>query len=156
MRLLTATAATQGARADDFHWCTEGELVWVHEDTADEGWIAQTADAGGPDRARELDAEVSGIARAWIGLSSHRATTTARVCELPFSVGDVRLALRGYLESAGFARFLQPWQLEQVLDEEVGLLVRLGRRYPPGTIVERRGPYMRARPVGPMGQAEVA
>lgn len=141
MRLLTATAATQGERADDFHWCTEGELVWLHEDAVDDG--------------EERD-DLCGIARAWIGLSSHRATTTARVRELPFSPADLRLALRGYLESAGFARFLQPWELERALDEEAGMLIRLGRQYPAGTVVERRGPYMRARPVGPVGHADVA
>jgi hypothetical protein len=140
MRLLTATSATQGSRSDDFYWCTEGELVWVHEDTADE----------------EDPADVSGIARSWIGLSSHRATTTARVSDLPFSQADVRLALRGYLESAGFARFLQPWELERILDDEVAMLIRLGRRYPSGSVVERRGPYMRARPSGGLGQADVA
>jgi hypothetical protein len=137
VRLLTATADTQGFRDDDFDWCTEGELVWVHEDTNE-------------------DSDLGGIGRAWIGLSSHRASTTARVRDLPFSLADIRLALRGYLESAGFARFLQPWELERTLDEEVGLLVRLGRRYPPGTVVERRGPYMRARPAGPFRSADVA
>ena len=80
----------------------------------------------------------------------------AGVRELPFSLADVRLALRGYLESAGFARFLQPWELEAALDEEVGLLIRLGRRYPVGTVVERRGPYMRARPADPFRSADVA
>lgn len=150
MRLLTATAATQGERQDDFHWCTEGELVWVHEDSLDDGtddWTDRRP-AGGDD--------LCGIARAWIGLSSHRATTTARVSDLPFTPADVRLALRGYLESAGFARFLQPWELESALDEEAALLIRLGRRYPTGTVVERRGPYMRARSAGPLGRADVA
>ena len=134
MRLLIATAATQGSRSDDFHWCTEGELVWVHDSSG---------------------AGDGGIDRAWIGLSSHRATTTAGVRDLPFSVADLRLALRGYLESAGFTRYLQPWEVERVLDEEVGLLVRLGRRYPAGTVVERRGPYMRVRPAR-IGRADVA
>ena len=31
MKILVATALTQGASADDYHYCIEGELVWLQE-----------------------------------------------------------------------------------------------------------------------------
>jgi hypothetical protein len=166
MRLLTATAETQGKRPDDFHWCVQGELVWVQE-ADDVGSADRPADRSvvGDHVGREAPQgradvgqdrfDASGIARSWIGLSSHRATTTARVSDLPLSPADVRLALLGYLESSGFAGLLQPWELERVLDDESALLLRRGARYPAGTIVERRGPYMRAR-ASDIGRADVA
>ena len=29
MRILVATGHTQRWRRDDYHWCVEGELVWI-------------------------------------------------------------------------------------------------------------------------------
>ena len=29
MKVLVATAQTQGERANDFNYCIEGELVWI-------------------------------------------------------------------------------------------------------------------------------
>jgi hypothetical protein len=31
MKILVATALTQGASTDDYHYCIEGELVWLQE-----------------------------------------------------------------------------------------------------------------------------
>lgn len=137
MKLLTATAATQGHRANDFHWCTEGELVWVQEEESD------------CDRYED-----TGTSRAWVGMSSHRATSTAVVADLPLTGADLREALRGYLESAGFAAYIAPDELAKILNEEVELLSRIGGRYPVGMVVERQGPLMRAR--GRAAQSDVA
>lgn len=128
MRLLTATAATQGRRADDFHGCVEGELVWVQEEELD----------------REQHADGDGR-RSWVGISSRRVTTTAVVADLSMTVSELRRALRGYLGTAGWAAHLPDDGMERMLTEEVEVLVRIGGRYPVGTVVERQGPLMRAR-----------
>lgn len=137
MQLLTATSATQGRRDNDFHWCTEGELVWVREEESDRDRFEDT-----------------GVSRAWVGLSSHRATTTAIVTDLPFTAADVRSALRGYLDSVGFGGGMSSGVLEEILDQEVELLVRLGSSVRVGTVVERQGPLMRSRGRAP--HSEVA
>jgi hypothetical protein len=31
MKILAATALTQGTSPDDYHYCVEGELVWIQE-----------------------------------------------------------------------------------------------------------------------------
>src|ERR1700736_5056520 len=62
MKILTATSRTQGQRDSDFHWCIEGELVHFG--------LVCAADREDPDGG-------CGCGRAFAGLNSHRATTTA-------------------------------------------------------------------------------
>ena len=31
MKILVATGLTQGAEPNDYHFCVEGELVWIQE-----------------------------------------------------------------------------------------------------------------------------
>jgi hypothetical protein len=118
MNLLTATSKTQGARASDFCLAIEGELVWVREVCRKD-----RDDADGP----------CGCGRAFAGLNSHEATTTAEIRDLPLDRGDVVVALRGYRESAGLQR-IPLYLLEPEVDEVLAWL----DRWPPGTIVERR------------------
>jgi hypothetical protein len=86
MKLLTATRERQGERDGDFCHAIEGELVLL-------GFVCATDEAD-PDGG-------CGCGRAFSGMSSMRATTTAVVRDLDVSLDDVRLAVEGYYVSAG-------------------------------------------------------
>jgi hypothetical protein len=129
MKLLTATTYGQGGRANDFSWTYEGELVWPGTRCA--------RDARDPDGG-------CGCGRALSGLNSQRATTTALVRDLPLSVADVRTALAGYLEDAGYD-VPPPAALAHTVDE---LLAAIDA-WPVGAIIERRGEYLQLRQVQP-------
>ena len=86
MKLLTATRERQGERDGDFCFAVEGELVLL-------GFVCATDEAD-PDGG-------CGCGRAFSGMSSMRATTTAVVRDLDVSLDDVRLAVEGYYVSAG-------------------------------------------------------
>src|SRR6478609_5270708 len=64
MKILVATALTQGTSPDDYHYGTEGELVLLQEPC---------------DRDKNDPAGPCGCGRAFAGAASHRATTTAMV-----------------------------------------------------------------------------
>jgi hypothetical protein len=86
MKLLTATHERQGEQDGDFCHAIEGELVLL-------GFVCATDEAD-PDGG-------CGCGRAFSGMSSMRATTTALVRDLDVSLADVRLAVEGYYVSAG-------------------------------------------------------
>jgi hypothetical protein len=86
MKLLTATHERQGEQAGDFCHAIEGELVLL-------GFVCAT-DEKDPDGG-------CGCGRAFSGMSSMRATTTAMVRDLDVTVDDVRLAVEGYHISSG-------------------------------------------------------
>src|SRR5690348_12801697 len=87
MKILTATAASQGMRSNDFDFTIEGELAGI-------GLICAT-DQLDPDGG-------CGCGRAFFGLSSHRATTTARIRDLPMTRDDLIEAFGAYYEAAGY------------------------------------------------------
>jgi hypothetical protein len=118
MKILTATATSQGARDNDFTWAVEGELVLIQPPCA--------TDKRDPDGR-------CGCGRAFAGISSHRATTTAQVRDLPLSYADVTEAYGGYLESAGFGRPPES-ELARIVNDMIALVVD----WEPGAIVERR------------------
>ena len=106
MRMLVATALTQGARAGDYHWCVEGEPVWVQEPCA-----ADRRDPDGP----------CGCGRGFAGLHSHRATTTVRVIEnAGFTRDDLVLALEASLGDV--SDFYQTPVMEILQEEGVFIL----------------------------------
>jgi hypothetical protein len=86
MKLLTATRERQGDQDGDFCHAIEGELVLL-------GFVCATDEAD-PDGG-------CGCGRAFSGMSSMRATTTALVRDLDVSIDDVKLAVEGYFVSAG-------------------------------------------------------
>jgi hypothetical protein len=86
MKLLTATRERQGERDGDFCHAIEGELVML-------GFVC-ALDEADPDGG-------CGCGRAFSGMSSMRATTTALVRDLDVSIDDVSLAVEGYYISAG-------------------------------------------------------
>lgn len=117
MRILVATGRTQGCRANDYDWCIEGELVRIGEVCA--------RDRADPDGG-------CGCGRGFAGLNSHRATTTARVADLPLTRAEYAEAIRSGLEAQGWP--LSCFSPEQEADD---LAAAVGG-WPAGTVVERR------------------
>jgi len=115
MKVLVATNETQGQRSNDFCYCIEGELVTVG--------LVCAADESDPDGG-------CGCGRAFIGLNSHKATTTAKVKDVELSEEDYVEALRSSLEQQG-------WPTEDVA-ELAAWLTELVDSWPTGAIVERR------------------
>ncbi len=115
MKVLVATHESQGQRDNDFCYCIEGELVTVG--------LVCAADERDPDGG-------CGCGRAFAGLNSHKATTTAKVKEVELSEEDYVEALRSSLEQQG-------WPTEDV-PELAAWLVQLVDTWPIGAVVERR------------------
>jgi hypothetical protein len=124
MRLLTATERTQGQRDNDFHWCIEGELVIPPPQVCE-------LDRSDPDGG-------CGCGRAFAGLSSHRATTTAIVSEIEgFSRYDLFDAIRSSLEQQG-------WATDEAGDL-TDVMVELAAEHPIGTVLEHRLEHIAVR-----------
>jgi len=112
MKILVATGLTQGTSPDDYHYCVEGELVWV-QDPCDR----DLDDPDGP----------CGCGRGFAGAASHRATTTAMVVESDMTRDDVVLAFQTSLVDGG-------WPLEwaeAVADDNLEIAAQL----PMGSII---------------------
>jgi len=127
MNVITATHISQGARSGDFDWAVEGELIMFG--------VVCARDETDPDGG-------CGCGRAFSGLSSHRATTTAVIRDLPLSRTDVQQALAGYYEAGGWGRI----PAAEIADE-VDDLLDLAARWPVGTVLERRLDVLRPRAV---------
>jgi len=115
MKVLVATSDTQGQRGNDFSYCIEGELVTVG--------LVCAADEENPDGG-------CGCGRAFAGLNSHKATTTAKVKDVELSEEDYVEALRSSLAQQG-------WPTEDV-GELAAWLVQLVSTWPTGSVIERR------------------
>lgn len=123
MKLLTATRERQGEQDGDFCYAIEGELVLL-------GFVCATDEAD-PDGG-------CGCGRAFSGMSSMRATTTAVVRDLDVSVDDLRLALTGYYVSAGIGPdVIGDAEFEEVLTATLEDLAQLAH-VPVGAVVGRR------------------
>src|SRR4051812_40069659 len=116
MKILVATAQSQGHRTNDFHFCIDGELVILS--------FPCDRDTNDPDGR-------CGCSRSFAGLNSHRATTTALVTALPdFTADDYLEAIHGFLEATGFDADLA----EDIAREHL----RLAQQFPVGAVLERR------------------
>jgi hypothetical protein len=126
LRILTATGRTQGQRRNDFNYLVDGEPVY----------IGMTCDGATPD-------DGCGCARAWSGLDSHKAGTTAEVTETAMTKAEFRAAYAAGLLAAG-------WDLEPAdLDEMAAEMLDLAAHFPAGTVVEHRGRTIQARRPAP-------
>jgi hypothetical protein len=124
MKLLTATREGQGDRDGDFCHAAEGELVFA-------GFVCAT-DRSDPDG-------VCGCGRAFSGLNSLRATTTALVRDLDLTYDDVRMALSAHFVAAGMGPdVLGAVDVEDMLAEEVDQTIRYAEYWEPGSVVGRR------------------
>lgn len=116
MKVLAATRRTQGAQADDFDHTIDGELVYINT-------VCEEAC---------LDLDDCGCRRAFIGMVSAKATTTAEVRELDVSLDDFRAMLLDSLESAGW-RGVSP---ERLTTMTYNLTATIGH-LPAGAVVGR-------------------
>jgi hypothetical protein len=122
MKILVATSSTQGARANDYNFCVDGELVWIQE----------PCDRG----IREPDGGC-GCGRGFAGAASHRATTTAMVTDSALTRAEVMLAFQTSLADGGWPI---SWYRE-VTEDNIGMAAR----FEVGTVVERRLDTVTAR-----------
>jgi hypothetical protein len=123
MKLLTATRERQGERDGDFCHAIEGELVLL-------GFVCATDEAD-PDGG-------CGCGRAFSGMSSMRATTTAVVRDLDVSLDDVRLAVEGYYVSSGLGPdVIGGAEFEEVVSATLEDLAEI-THVPVGAVVGRR------------------
>jgi hypothetical protein len=117
MKILTATARSQGARPSDFDWCIEGELVWVPEPCEAS---ARSTDTG------------CGCVRAFGGLASHRSTTTAVVRDLSGLTPELLIEiLAASLRDQGWP---SDWA-----EADAQELMAIASRLDEGDVVERHG-----------------
>ena len=124
MKVITATARTQGRRDNDFYWCVDGELV-----------IPPTSICA---RDRDDPDGGCGCGRSFGGLSSHRATTTAQVSEIEgFTRDDYLVAVRSSLDEQG-------WPTEVAADI-VDLMMEVAGSFPIGTVLEHRDDHIVVR-----------
>lgn len=121
MRVLVATETTQGVREDDFSWATPGELVMFGAICADD---------------LRATGRSCGCGRAFAGLHSERATTTAEVVESGMTLDDLVLAFRDSLQQGGWidATSDQDDAHELVLTSVMEMLL-VADRYPAGTVI---------------------
>ena len=124
MKLLTATRERQGERDGDFCFAVEGELVLL-------GYVC-AADEADPDGG-------CGCGRAFSGMGSLRATTTALVRDLDVSLDDVRLAVEGYYVAAGMGpEVIGSAEFAEVVSATVEEMVDIATPLPAGAVVGRR------------------
>jgi hypothetical protein len=124
MKLLTATHERQGEQDGDFCHAIEGELVLL-------GFVCATDEAD-PDGG-------CGCGRAFSGMSSMRATTTALVRDLDVSLDDVRLAVEGYYASSGMGPdVIGRRGFDELMEDAFGQMVGIGLSLPVGAVVGRR------------------
>lgn len=121
MRVLVATEATQGDREDDYSWTIPGELVMFG--------VICASDLRGTGRG-------CGCGRAFAGLHSERATTTAQVVEWEGSLDDLVLAFRDSLARGGWLDFGgTPEEVHGIVVETVMEMLLVADRYPVGTVL---------------------
>ena len=134
MKLLVATGEGQGGRPGDFDWTVEGELVMIGE-------VCPT-DRDDPDGG-------CGCGRAFAGLASHRATTTALVRDLPVTRSELEGAVHDSLQAQGWLVGDGSADEETYVRETVDELARFGSLWPEGAVIGRRLDvvYVRALPL---------
>ncbi|TFV71338.1 hypothetical protein E4P39_18710 [Blastococcus sp. CT_GayMR19] len=131
MKLLTATRERQGEQDGDFCFAVEGELVLL-------GFVCATDEAD-PDGG-------CGCGRAFSGMSSMRATTTALVRELDITYDDLRVAVDGYLVAAGMGPdLLGTAEFAELLEETIEDTVHFARFWPAGAVVGRKLDHVQLR-----------
>ncbi|BBY98319.1 DUF7715 family protein [Mycolicibacterium fallax] len=122
MKILVATALTQGARSNDYCYCVSGEPVWVQDPC---------------DRDRRDPNDECGCSRGFAGAASHRATTTAQVADLPLTRAELIDAMRMSLDDGG-------WPVEWAEDVVDDNLI-IASVFSVGTVIERSFDQFRPR-----------
>jgi hypothetical protein len=129
MKILVATNEGQGKRKNDFNFCYEGEAVKYAFECDGE-----TVDGG------------CGCRRAMSGIVSFKATTTFKIVDSPVSKEDYILAiLDSERQSFGLAWSDNDKQLIAEIREDANQLLQLAKMAPEGTVLEKRGDYIKVR-----------
>ncbi len=126
VRLLVATATSQGHRPSDFSCSVPGELVMPPLHACDEP-------VDGP----------CGCRRSLVGLESHRPTTTFEVADVPLSLDELSARVHESLEKAGWIACVDDAAVaERWVHDIAWELVQAGARFAVGGVLERRGPAL--------------
>lgn len=141
IKVLLATARSQGQRDSDFFWCTEGEMLRL-------GFVCDHKQRN-PDRG-------CGCQRDLSGMDSSRGTTTAVVAEADMTREQYIDAILATMDREGWTKhgFIGRDDAATEADQILNAVADL----PVGTIVERRGNRLQPRdPVlGQRGQLTAA
>ena len=128
MRLLTATRDRQGEESGDFCYAIEGELVLIGEVCA--------TDRNNPDGG-------CGCGRAFAGMSSRRATTTALVRDLDLTPDDLRTALEDYYTASGMGPdVVGAADFRDMVTDDLELMGKVAASVPAGAVIGRRLDYL--------------
>jgi hypothetical protein len=124
MKVLIATAKTQGDVPGDYFGALDGELV-----------RPLVLECCSPDDC--------GCGRGFPGLASSRATTSAVVCELAhMSRSDLTTAVTDSLRREGWLANVDEEIGADMVEQQVALIEEIGERFPTGTVVGRHGEYI--------------
>lgn len=126
LRVLAATAETQGRRRNDFFWTTEGELV---------GPLLMECSSGTIDDA-------CGCRRGLGGLTTHKVTTTVKVIEVEMTMDEYAAAIRSSHLAGGWAETVVT---ERLVQQHAAEMLAVAARYEVGTVLERRGSEFNVR-----------
>lgn len=127
INVLVATKLTQGQRKNDFFWATEGELVRFHSECDGESINGHC-----------------GCRRSMSGLKSLKATTTMQVAEMDMDEKEYEIKIAQSLK-ASWGKSLSPQELNTWAHRDAVELLRMGKFWPVGTVVEKRGNTYKAR-----------
>lgn len=122
INVLVSTTVTQGAAPGDFCWVPEGELV---------------ARYGVVCASERPDGAGCGCGRAFAGLTTHKATTTAMVVQLDMTEAEWRAALHQTLVDTGWAEAMAADEVADLIDELVEIDLHSAAQLAPGTILGR-------------------
>jgi hypothetical protein len=131
MKILTATAHTQGKRDNDFNWCDEGEPVTTVKVVCDRD------EQEGPDGG-------CGCGRSFGGMRSGKSVTTAMVRDVMIGPEDVAFIVRKYRADGGWTDLLGdpdeslPENPDGSIAEEAAEIIALAADYPVGAVLEIR------------------
>lgn len=125
MLVLEATSQHQGEHEGDYHWCTDGELVYRQADMG-----CRTPDCG--------------CERGWAGFDSHRATTTVKVVDrVGFTVADLAHELAVSLHDGGWLDCADP--SDHVVAEIVTEIIEFANHFPQHAVLGRDGDLISVR-----------
>lgn len=133
MKVLVSTKETQGARSNDFSWVPEGELVKTSGSECSSGTVDDQC----------------GCTRAFVGMTTSSACTTAKVIEMvDVTAGELagyvwdELKKGGWFDSEGG---LEPRKQAKWVAEEVCAIVQVAEAFEAGRVIERRGAVFQVR-----------
>ena len=127
MLVLEATDRLQGQRQSDYHWCQNGELVYL--------------------TFQECKNPSCGCTRGFAGLDSHRATTTACVVDrADLTIEALAQHLATSLFDGGWLTAPDPGaELVSWLSTEIVETANSYARFGLGTVIEREGDFLQRR-----------